>query len=225
MQPVIAVTDARRSRPLRRKMIRRQVRARGISDLRVLAALASVPREAFVAPEYRNRAYEDTPLPARKGQTISQPYIVALMTMEARLNRHSRVLEIGTGTGYHTAVLARIAAYVWTIERHRELSVEAEQRLMELGLRNICCVIGDGARGYPEAAPYDAIVAAAAAPGAPRPLLEQLAPAGRLVIPIGDRGLQELMVFERTNGGFHEHSAGPCRFVPLISPEAFSEEI
>jgi protein-L-isoaspartate(D-aspartate) O-methyltransferase len=204
-------------------MVREQLAARGITDVRVLAAMAAVPRECFVPPHLKDRAYEDQPLPAGSGQTISQPFMVALMTQEAGLTRRTRVLEVGTGTGYHTAVLAKIAAHVWSLERLPELSRAAQRRLEQLGVRNVDLLIGDGAVGYPEAAPYGAIVVAAAAPAPPPRLLNQVDLGGRLVIPIGDRALQDLMVYERTPLGFRERNAGPCRFVPLVSPAAFSD--
>lgn len=206
-----------------RKMVRRHLAARDITDRRVLAAMASIPRACFVPPHLRDRAYADTPLPIGYDQTISQPYIVALMTQEARISRHSLVLDVGTGTGYQTAILAKIARHVWSIERLAALSREAEWRLASLGIRNVTLIIGDGAQGHPEGAPFDAIVVSAASPKPPRPLLEQLALGGRLVIPIGDRVLQDLTIVERTDTGHRQHTAGPCRFVPLLSVEAFAE--
>lgn len=211
-----------RDDPRREAMIRRHLRGRGIADRRVLAAMAAVPRERFV-PEYlADQAYDDAPLPIGHDQTISQPYIVALMTEAAGLTRRSRVLEVGTGTGYHTAVLATIAHHVWTIERLGELSAAAEQRLRTLKITNVTFVVGDGAKGFPPAAPYDAIVVAAAAPRAPPALLDQLAMGGRLVIPLGDLHLQELTIMRRTPDGVACHTAGTCRFVPLVSSEGFS---
>ncbi len=207
----------------RRAMVRRQLRARGITDRRVLAVMASVPREHFLPPALHHRAYADTPLPIGHDQTISQPYIVALMIQEARVGRRDAVLEVGTGTGYQTAVLARLVRYVWSVERLAPLSVVARERLAALGIDNVTLVIGDGALGYSVAAPYDAIIVAAAAPRPPAQLLAQLREGGRLVIPVGDEGLQHLTIFERTPTGLREHGAGPCRFVPLVSPEAFSE--
>lgn len=202
-------------------MVRRQLEARGITDRRVLAAMAAVPRERFVPEHLREQAYADGPLPIGHDQTISQPYIVALMTEVVALTRHSHVLEIGTGTGYHTAVLATIARQVWSVERLTILSALAGRRLCSLGIDNVTLLVGDGARGHPSAGPYDAIVVAAAAPRAPKPLLEQLAPGGRLVIPVGDLALQELTVIHRTPEGMLERSVGSCRFVPLVSAEAF----
>jgi protein-L-isoaspartate(D-aspartate) O-methyltransferase len=204
-------------------MIRRQIRSRGIRDRRVLAAMAWVPREQFVAQELASQAYADTPLRVPQGQTISQPYIVALMTAEGGLTRRSNVLEVGTGTGYHTAVLAKVAHAVWTIERYAELSRDAAERLHRLNIRNVTFLLGDGADGYAPAAPYQAIIVAAAAPAPPARLLNQLDLGGRMVIPVGDLSTQDLMVYQRTPDGFDTASAGPCRFVPLISPKAFGE--
>lgn len=205
-------------------MVRRQLEARGITDRNVLAAMGAIPREAFVPPHLVYQAYDDAPLPIGLDQTISQPYIVALMTQAAALTERSTVLEVGTGSGYHTAILAHIAAHVWSIERLTALSRQAEQRLARLGITNVTLVVGDGARGHPDAAPYDAIIVAAAAPRPPQPLLDQLARDGRLVIPIGDLALQELVVVERTDGGYRERREGTCRFVPLVSSEAFDSD-
>ncbi|KPJ96299.1 MAG: hypothetical protein AMS18_01155 [Gemmatimonas sp. SG8_17] len=204
-------------------MVRRQIRDRGLSNLRVLAAMASVARERFVPHDLHHLAYADQPLPIGHDQTISQPYIVALMTEQAQLTRRSKVLEIGTGTGYHTAVIAKIARHVWSVERIAELSHQAELRLRDLGIRNVTMIVGDGARGHAEAAPYDAIIVAAAAPHSPQPLLDQLAVGGHLVIPLGDRALQVLYSVERMADGYRDRTSGSCRFVPLVSPEAFSE--
>jgi protein-L-isoaspartate(D-aspartate) O-methyltransferase len=200
-------------------MVRRHLAARGILDRRVLAVMARLPRERFLPPDLRDQAYADSPLPIGYDQTISQPYMVALMTQEARLTRRSTVLEVGTGTGYHTAVLAHLGRHVWSMERIEPLSRRAARALQALGVRNATLLVGDGARGYPPAAPYDAIVVAAAAPAAPAALLEQLAVGGRLVIPLGDPTLQQLTVLERTAIGFRERTAGSCRFVPLVGEE------
>jgi protein-L-isoaspartate(D-aspartate) O-methyltransferase len=202
-------------------MVRRQLRARGITDRRVLAAMASVPREHFLPAALHDRAYADTPLPIGHDQTISQPYIVGLMIQEARVGRRDGVLEVGTGTGYQTAVLAKLVRHVWSVERLAALSKIARERLAALGIDNVTLVLGDGALGYPDAAPYDAIIVSAAAPRPPTALLAQLREGGRLVIPLGDEQLQYLTIFERTPGGLRQHGAGPCRFVPLVSPEAF----
>ncbi len=209
--------------PRMREMVRRQLAARDITDRRVLAAMASVPRAAFVPDHLQDQAYADTPLPVGYDQTISQPYIVALMTQEAQVTRRSVVLDVGTGTGYQTAILAKLAHHVWTVERLAPLAREAEWRLANLRVENVTVIIGDGALGHPEGAPYDAIVVAAAAPKPPEALLHQLAVDGRLVIPLGDRALQDLTTVERTASGYRHHTAGPCRFVPLVSSEAFGE--
>lgn len=206
-------------------MVRRQLAARGISDRRVLAALATIPREHFVPEHLLDQACADLPLPSAHGQTISQPYIVALMTQEAALTRRSRVLDIGTGTGYHAAVLANVAGQVWSVERVPELLAAARHRLADIGVKNVTLVQGDGAQGYPPAAPYDAIVVAAAAPWPPPALVQQLLPGGRLVIPVGDLVEQHLMVYRRRgDGGLDARDTGPCRFVPLVSPDAFGPE-
>lgn len=214
---------SRSERQDRRSMVRKQIASRGITDRRVLAAMASIPRDRFVSDDQQHLAYADRPLPIGQHQTISQPYIVALMAEQAGLNRRSRVLEVGTGSGYAAAVYARIAKHVWTIERLSELADEARQRFITLGSDNITTIVGDGADGLPEAAPFDAIIVAAAAPNTPMPLREQLAIDGNLVIPVGDRAFQDLLVIRRTTSGYTEHSAGACRFVPLVSPEAFND--
>jgi protein-L-isoaspartate(D-aspartate) O-methyltransferase len=183
--------------------------------------MASVPRHVFVPPDLRHLAYADQPLPIGFEQTISQPYIVALMTDQALLTRNSKVLEVGTGSGYHTAVIAKIARHVWSVERIEQLSDQAAQHLRNLEVDNVTLLVGDGAKGRAESAPYDAIIVAAAAPHSPRPLLDQLAIGGHLVIPLGDRAIQVLHVVERTYDGFRERAADSCRFVPLVSPEAF----
>lgn len=204
-------------------MVRRHLATRGITDRRVLAAMAAIPREHFLPPYLRDQAYADMPLPIGYDQTISQPYMVALMTQEARLTRKSAVLEVGTGTGYHTAVLAKLARHVWTVERLEALSRRAYRRLVSLGVQNVTLVTGDGAMGYPEAGPYDAVIVTAAAPCAPPQLLQQLAIRGKMVIPIGDEGLQQLTVIDRTESAYRDRDVAPCRFVPLISKDAFSE--
>ena len=213
-------TDTRRER---RHMVRKDLVGRGISDKRVLAAMASVRREYFVPDTTKHLAYADQPLPIGCEQTISQPYIVALMTEEAHITRHSNVLEVGTGTGYHTAVIADIARHVWSVERIAVLSDEARLRLEEIGVENVTLIVGDGAQGHLAAAPFDAIIVAAAAPNSPKPLLGQLAIGGRLVIPVGDRAIQTLYSVERTSDGLVNHTAGSCRFVPLVSPQAFQD--
>jgi protein-L-isoaspartate(D-aspartate) O-methyltransferase len=205
-------------------MVQHHLAGRDITDRQVLAALAAVPRERFVPDHLRDHAYDDGPLPIGHDQTISQPYIVALMTQEARLHRKAAVLDIGTGSGYQAAVAARIARHVWSIERIDVLSASAARRFADLGVDNVSLVVGDGAAGWPPAAPYDAIIVAAAAPRVPDRLIAQLAVHGRLVIPIGDRALQDLTVIERTPRGLRSTRSGACRFVPLVSHEAFEAD-
>jgi protein-L-isoaspartate(D-aspartate) O-methyltransferase len=217
-------SPAPETRRQRRRMVVRQLVERGIKNCRVLAAMAWVPREWFVPPHLAGDAYEDAPLPIGSGQTISQPYIVALMTECLAPRRRDKVLEIGTGSGYQAAVLAHLGARVYTVERLPDLLVEAEERFRRLGL-TIETRLGDGAAGWPEAAPFNGILVTAAAPHVPRPLTDQLAPGGRLVIPIGDLASQELVIWERSpDGTLRERRAGGVRFVPLISRLAFTEE-
>jgi protein-L-isoaspartate(D-aspartate) O-methyltransferase len=204
-------------------MLVSQVTSRRVCDRRVLAAMAWTPREWFLPPDLARSAYDDAPLPIGNGQTISQPYVVALMTHLLAPRRRHRILEIGTGSGYQTAVLARLAGTVFTIERLPDLLVEAEERFRRLGLTNVETRLGDGAVGWPDAAPFDGILVAAAAPRVPDPLVAQLAPGGRLVIPLGDLASQELVVFHRTPRGLIKQREGSVRFVPLISRLAFTE--
>ena len=202
-------------------MVERQLRRRGIGDERVLAAMAEVPRELFIAEGDRRRAYADSALPIGEGQTISQPWIVAAICQALQLKGPERVLEVGTGSGYSAAVLARLAAEVITIERHPELAREATQRLSELGYGNVEVVVGDGSRGLPERAPFDAIAVHATAPGPPASLLKQLGPEGRLVVPIATDRADMLTVFHRRGEAIETEVIGPCRFVPLIGDEGF----
>jgi protein-L-isoaspartate(D-aspartate) O-methyltransferase len=218
------VRPAPETRRQRRRMVARQLAGRGIRDCRALAVMAWVPREWFLPPHLAGSAYEDAPLPIGSGQTISQPLIVALMTEALAPRRRDTVLEIGTGSGYQTAILARLARRVYTIERLPDLLVEAEERFRRLGLTNIETRLGDGASGWPERAPFQGIMVTAAAPSVPTPLTEQLAPGGRLVIPIGDLASQELVILARGPAGLVERRAGGVRFVPLISRLAFTEE-
>ena len=193
-----------------------------VADERVLAAIRAVPREAFVPPALRARAYANVALPIGRQQTISQPLVVARMTELLRVQPHERVLDVGTGSGYHAAVLAQLAAHVWSIERHRELSEHAAAHLRRAGSRNVTLVVGDGSRGLPDQAPFDAInVAAAAWPEIPPALERQLAPGGRLVAPVGASG-QQLVLVERDASGAGElirTQLDPVRFVPLIEGE------
>jgi protein-L-isoaspartate(D-aspartate) O-methyltransferase len=199
-------------------MVRHDLRERDITDRRVLATLAAVPRECFVPADLCGEAYADRPLPIGHGQTISQPYIVALMTQAAGLTRHSRVLEVGGGSGYHAAVLGRIAGQVWSVERVPALAAAARQRLRALGLGNVHVLVGDGRHGYPAAAPFHAVLVAAATTDPPPALLQQLAPGGRLVIPLGPPDVQDLVVWERTPSGTTRRVLCPCCFVPLVAP-------
>jgi len=208
----------------RAHMVETQIAARGVTDPRVLEALRQVPRHRFVPPGALDQAHADHPLPIGAGQTISQPYIVALMTVLAEVNVRSRVLEVGSGSGYQTAVLAELAGEVYTIERRRELEERARLALQRLGYHNVTSVLGDGSLGLAEHAPFDRIVVTAAAPQAPPPLLEQLADGGRLVVPIGPAGSdQTLTVITRTPAGLSEVESIPCRFVPLVGASGFHD--
>ena len=209
-------------------MVMRQLAGRGVRNQRVLAAMRWAPREWFLPPHLARDAYNDAPLPIGSGQTISQPFVVALMTERLDPRRTHRILEIGTGSGYQTAILAYLAGNgkVFTVERLPDLLVEAEERFRRLGLTNIETRLGDGAAGWPEEGPFDGIIVTAAAPRVPEPLAAQLKPGGRLVIPVGDLATQELVILERSkNGeGLVQQQAGGVRFVPLISRLAFTEE-
>jgi len=209
-------------------MVMRQLAGRGVRDQRVLAAMRWAPREWFLPPHLAADAYSDAPLPIGSGQTISQPYVVALMTERLAPRRNARILEIGTGSGYQATILAYLcgSGKVFTIERLPDLLVEAEERFRRLGLTNIETRLGDGAAGWPEQAPFDGIIVAAAAPRIPEPLTTQLAPGARLVIPVGDLASQELVILERprSGAGLLQQLAGGVRFVPLISRLAFTEE-
>ncbi|MDH4350868.1 MAG: protein-L-isoaspartate(D-aspartate) O-methyltransferase [Gemmatimonadota bacterium] len=200
----------------RHAMVRRQLQGRDITDRRVCAALGAIPREHFIPCARDAEAYADRPLPIGLGQTISQPYIVALMTQAAHLTRRSRVLEIGGGSGYHAAVLGRIADRVWSVERLPALAADARARLRSLGIDNVHVLVGDGRYGYTAAAPYDAILVAAATKTPPPALLRQLALDGRLVIPLGPSDVQDLEVWQRTASGTRRDVLCACCFVPLI---------
>ncbi len=200
----------------RQDMVQWQLAARGISDPRVLAAMARVPRERFLPADLRSHAYEDRALPIDCDQTISQPYIVALMTEALGLTGSECVLEVGTGSGYQAALLAELARDVITIERHAALSRQAQLVLADLGYVNIQFVIGDGTLGYPSAAPYDGIIVAAAGAQCPSALWDQLAEGGTLVIPLGPPGDQLLQAIRKVQGRPHVRELSPCRFVPLV---------
>ena len=201
----------------RQHMVEAQLRARGIRDQRLLQAMASIPRHEFVELCYRDQAYEDHPLPIAAGQTISQPYIVALMLDLLQLEASSNVLEIGTGSGYQTALLTQLAAHVYSVERHPELARQAADTLSRLGLTNFTVVTGDGSRGLAEYAPFDAIVVSAAASQVPPALFEQLREGGRMIIPVGPPEAQELRLVRKQAGKPLIVLREGCRFVPLIS--------
>jgi protein-L-isoaspartate(D-aspartate) O-methyltransferase len=195
-----------------------ELRRAGIGDTRVLGAIERTPREKFVLASFEDQAYENMALPIGNGQTVSQPYVVALMTEKLELGERQNVLEIGTGSGYQTAVLAFLCRRVFTIERHRELLRGAERRFEKLRLRNIVCRFGDGAKGWPEQAPYERVLVTAAAAEIPTPLADALAPGGVLVVPIGGEHRDQQLVRVRREGDrFSTEDLGPVRFVPLVS--------
>ena len=201
---------------LRREMVERQLRRRGIRDERVLSAMLSVPRHEFVAAELAGEAYSDRPLPIGHGQTISQPFMVAAMAEALGLSGAERVLEIGAGSGYQAAVLSLVASEVHTVELHEDLAAETAERLRRLGYGNVHVHVGDGTLGWPEEAPFDAIVVTAAAPDVPPPLMAQLAQAGRLIIPVGNADEQRLLRIEKRGDAFTTRPLYHCRFVPLV---------
>jgi len=207
--------DSGSQRAARESMVREQIAARGVRDTRVLAAMRKVPRHLFVPAEMVPSAYADQPLPIGHGQTISQPYIVGFMTEALELKPRDRVLEIGTGSGYQAAVLAELAAEVFSIEIVEPLGKEVALRLRDLGYSRIKLRIGDGYRGWPEAAPFDAIIVTAAPDHIPPALVDQLAPGGRLVLPVG-RFFQQLVRVRRTPGGIKQEELLPVRFVPMV---------
>ena len=205
---------------LRQRMVDLQLRARGISDQRILDAMTRVPRHEFVPERYRDQAYEDHPLTIGEEQTISQPYIVAVMLQALNLSPTDKMLEIGTGSGYVTALLAELTAQVVSMERHPALADAARDLLAHMDYKNVRVVAGDGTRGFPEAAPYDAILVSAAATELPSALVSQLAEGGRMIIPIGRADSQQLQFIEIRNGQSHITLRELCRFVPLISDPA-----
>ena len=202
---------------LRRQMVDSQLRARGLSDQRVLDAMTRVPRDEFTPESYRDQAYEDHPLPIGEGQTISQPYIVGLMLEALALSPADRVLEIGTGSGYVTALLAELTAQVFSVERHAVLADAARERLARLGYANVRVIIGDGSQGYAEAAPYNAIIVSAAAAEVPPALLAQLGEGSRMIIPVGSADSQQLQLIQVENGIPRIMPRELCRFVPLVA--------
>jgi protein-L-isoaspartate(D-aspartate) O-methyltransferase len=205
-------------------MVEEQIRRRGIGNPRVIDAMARVPRHLFVSPDDQAEAYEDRPLPIGEGQTISQPYMVAIMTQSLALKGEERVLEIGTGSGYQAAILADLGGRVFTVERVPALSARAEKVLRGLGYKNIFFRTGDGTRGWPEEAPFDGIIVTAGAPEVPRTLTSQLADGGRLVIPVGPRYSQTLFKVTREGNQFVEEDITGCVFVPLLGAFGWKEE-
>jgi len=206
----------------RERMVETQIARRGIRDERILSVMRSVPRHLFVPSDARDYAYTDGPIRIGSGQTISQPYIVALMTELLDVQSHHKVLDVGTGSGYQAVILAELAAEVHTIERHPELAESAEKRLASLGYENVRVHTGDGTQGYAPCAPYDRILVAAAAPAVPRPLLDQLTDGGRLVIPVGSRFSQRLEVWERVGDDFQKESDIGVVFVPLVGKDGWN---
>jgi protein-L-isoaspartate(D-aspartate) O-methyltransferase len=202
---------------LRLRMVDSQLRARGIADERVLDAMARVPRHEFVAERYRDQAYEDHPLPIGQEQTISQPYIVALMLQALAINPSDKVLEVGTGSGYATALLAELSVQVVSMERHAALADEARELLARLGYSNVKVIAGDGSQGFPEGAPYDVILVSAAAPEVPPALRAQEAEGGRMILPVGSSESQQLQTIQIRNGQPQVLPRELCRFVPLIA--------
>ena len=201
----------------RQLMVQQQLMTRGINDERVLAAMAKVPREEFVAPESRVASYEDGPLPIGYGQTISQPYVVAFMTEQLRPKPSDRVLEVGTGSGYQAAILAELVSKVYSIEIVEPLAKSAEATLQRLGYKNVHLKIGDGYKGWPGAGPFDAIIVTCAPDKVPQQLVDQLKDDGRMVIPVGDRFAQQLYLLEKKNGQLKQSATLPVRFVPMTS--------
>jgi len=209
----------------RHAMVERQLRRRGIHDERVLRAMFEVPRHEFVPFHFQSKAYDDQPIAIGDGQTISQPYMVAAMTEAARVEPEDKVLEIGTGSGYQTAILAYLGAEVITLERIPRLAESARERLFRLGYHNVRVVPEDGSAGYPSEAPYAAILVTAAAPAVPEVLVTQLADGGRLVIPVGTLQLQTLQVISKNADKLLVRDLDPCQFVPLVGKQAWPERM
>jgi protein-L-isoaspartate(D-aspartate) O-methyltransferase len=210
---------------LRERMIERHIEGRGLDDPALVAAFRSVPREAFVSRDYAEAAYADTPLPIGNGQTISQPYIVALTIDAAEIGPKDKILEIGAGSGYAAAVIGRIARQVIAVERHHELVRIADERMRRLGYDNVVIVEGDGTFGCPEEAPFDAIVAAASGSHVPQALVDQLKPGGRIVMPLGGPGSVQVLVkgTKREDGTLEQENLGAVRFVPLVGAHGYAD--
>lgn len=224
MTPIHPGNEADDWSEARRRMVETQIRARGISDPRVLAAMASVPRHRFVPEAGRVEAYLDSPLPIGHGQTISQPYMVAAMLEALQLGPEMTALEIGAGSGYQAALLGALGREVWAVEIIEPLALAARALLAELGVANVHIVVADGTLGLPEHAPYDRIIVAAGAPAVPEPLREQLAEGGRLVIPVGGPMSQRLQIIDRVGERFLERAGMPCVFVPLVGRHGWGGE-
>jgi protein-L-isoaspartate(D-aspartate) O-methyltransferase len=201
---------------LRELMVSRQLMARGIKDVRVLGAMRKVPRHLFVSPDLRQMAYDDMALQIGEGQTISQPYMVAIMTELLELQGDERVLEVGTGSGYQTAILAELSRDVYTVERLEDLTFAAKERLASLGYGNVYFMVGDGSAGLPDEAPFDRVLVTASAPEIPGPLKEQLGEGGIIITPVGSLSTQELVKAVRRKDRFQESRHTPCVFVPLL---------
>src|SRR6266576_5754584 len=199
----------------RQRMVQQQLMPRGIHEERVLAAMAKVPREEFVPPDSRAASYEDGPLPIGNGQTISQPYIVAFMTERLQPKPSDRVLEIGTGSGYQAAILAELVSEVYSVEIVEPLAKTAEATLQRLAYKNVHVKAGDGYKGWPEHAPFDCIIVTCAPDHVPKPLVEQLREGGRMIVPVGPLGNQDLYLLEKENGELRQRAVSPVRFVPM----------
>ena len=210
-----AQTSAREFAVERERMVKEQVAMRGVTDERVLRAMRKVPREQFVPEQIRDQSYSDGPLPIGYDQTISQPFVVAFMTEKLRLRPTDRVLEIGTGSGYQAAILAELAAKVYTIEIVEPLGKKAAQTLQQLGYKNVLVKIGDGYQGWPEYAPFDAVIVTCAPNHVPQPLVEQIKEGGRIIIPVGPTGDQTLYLLEKKNGRLEQRNVLPVSFVPM----------
>jgi protein-L-isoaspartate(D-aspartate) O-methyltransferase len=220
LKPFLSIFDLDFSQR-RRQMVDKQLLQRGIRNERVLTAMARVPRHEFVADPYRAQAYDDNPLPIGEGQTISQPYIVALMLEMLEVSEEDIVLEIGTGSVYQTALLAQLSRHVYSIERHAALAAKAQAVLAKLGYTNVTIEVGDGSKGLPAHAPFDGIVVSAAAPDLPQALFEQLKEGGRLVVPVGPTEAQFLQLVTKKEGKPVLSEQIPCRFVPLIGEQGY----
>lgn len=207
----------------RERMVRQQIEARGVSDPRVLAAMREIPRHFFVPEAYKVKAYDDCPLPIGHGQTISQPYMVAVMTELLELTGNEKVLELGTGSGYQAAILAKLVKWVITVDRIPELTEKARRNIDACGLSNLTFIVADGTKGWAAEAPYEAIIITAGAPIIPDPVFEQLSECGRMVIPVGDRFSQTLKVVRKKHGLKKAKSYFECRFVNLIGEHGWSE--